>query len=252
MVSLQLRTSGGIWLKCGPAAFHIDPGPGALVKALSSRPRLDPTTLDAVLLSHRHLDHANDLNIIVEAMTAGTTRKRGRVYLPEDALTGEPVLQSYLRETVEEVNILKEGGIYQINGIVFTTPVKHTHSVTTFGFSFQLPGGTVSLITDSLFDERLIEAYRGSRVLIINTVRLKREFYPNLQHLCVPDAEVLIRAIRPETAILTHFGMTVLRGKPWVIAREMTERTGTNIIAARDGMIFGLDEDPALIRPMEF
>ena len=79
MVSRQLRASGGVWIKYGDTNFHLDPGPGALVKALSSRPRLSPSSLDALLLSHRHLDHSNDLNIMVEAMTEGATPgKRGR------------------------------------------------------------------------------------------------------------------------------------------------------------------------------
>jgi hypothetical protein len=40
--------------------------------------------------------------------------------------------------------------------------------------------------------------------------------------------------------------MGVWRAKPWEIARQLSEKTGVNVIAARDGMKFDLsklDED---------
>ena len=79
VVTKQLRASGGLWISYRGTAVHLDPGPGALVRALSSRPALSPSSLGAILVSHRHIDHANDCNIMVEAMTEGGTKKRGLV-----------------------------------------------------------------------------------------------------------------------------------------------------------------------------
>jgi phosphoribosyl 1,2-cyclic phosphodiesterase len=59
-------------------------------------------------------------------------------------------------------------------------------------------------------------------------------------HLSVPDAEHIITELKPKAAILTHFGMSMWRAKPWQIAEELTEKTGTKVIAARDGMRFDL------------
>ncbi|HOQ67387.1 MAG TPA: MBL fold metallo-hydrolase [Candidatus Atribacteria bacterium] len=242
VVSKQLRASGGVWIKYGDTNFHLDPGPGALVKALSSRPRLSPSSLDALLLSHRHLDHSNDLNIMVEAMTEGATRERGAVFLPREALGEEPVLFSYLRDKLENLEILEEGGQYQWKDISFSTPLRHLHSAETYGFRFIFPQGDVSFITDSLFDEKLIEAYKDSKILVINTVRLHREVHPHILHLSIPDAQVLVENIKPRLAFLTHFGLTVLREKPWEIAEEMSQKTGIKVIAANDGMKIDLEE----------
>jgi phosphoribosyl 1,2-cyclic phosphodiesterase len=63
-----------------------------------------------------------------------------------------------------------------------------------------------------------------------------------LDHLSMPDAERLIKEIKPKIAILTHFGMGVWRAKPGLVAAELTEKTGIKVIAAADGMTFDLAE----------
>ena len=59
---------------------------------------------------------------------------------------------------------------------------------------------------------------------------------PELPHLCLDDAERIIREARPKLAILTHFGMTVWRAHPWELAADLTQRLGIEVKAARDGM----------------
>ncbi|MFY9302653.1 MBL fold metallo-hydrolase [Candidatus Sordicultor fermentans] len=242
VVSKQLRASGGVWIKYQDTNIHIDPGPGALVRALSSRPPLSPPSLDALLLSHRHLDHSNDLNIMVEAMTEGATKKRGAVFLPGEALEGEPVLFKYLREKLVSLEILEEGKEYHWKDISFSTPLRHLHSAETYGFRFSFPQGDVSFITDTLFEEKLIEAYQDSKILFLNTVRFKKDNHSSILHLSIPDAQVIIENIKPRLAFLTHFGLTVLREKPWKIAEEMSQKTGIKVIAASDGMKIDLEE----------
>ena len=66
VVSKQLRSSGGLWLTVDDTNVLIDPGPGSLVRCLASRPKLNPMDLDGIILTHRHLDHSNDINIIME------------------------------------------------------------------------------------------------------------------------------------------------------------------------------------------
>jgi hypothetical protein len=40
--------------------------------------------------------------------------------------------------------------------------------------------------------------------------------------------------------VLTHFGMTMLRAKPWELAEALTEELGIEVLAARDGMTLEL------------
>src|SRR3990167_5651396 len=84
----QTRASGGVWISYEGTNVLIDPGPGSLVRCLESVPLLDPGILDAIILSHKHIDHSNDINIMIEAMTQGGSRKQGVVFLPGDMLNG--------------------------------------------------------------------------------------------------------------------------------------------------------------------
>jgi len=239
VVAKQLRASGGIWLALAGTRVLLDPGPGALVKMTGSRHRLDPTKLAGILLSHRHLDHSGDVNNMIEAMTMGGTELRGRLFAPADALTGDdPVVLKYVRQFLEQVVTLKEGGSYELGAVRFSCPVRHQHRGEVYGFRFEAPGLTLSYIADTRYFAELAERYRAD-VVIMNVVRPKPS---ELDHLHAPDAEELVKAIRPKLAVLTHFGMRMIAAKPWLLAREMSERTGCRVVAASDGMLIDLEE----------
>jgi phosphoribosyl 1,2-cyclic phosphodiesterase len=213
----------------------LDPGPGSLVQA--TKRKLDATKLDAVVLSHKHLDHSGDINIMIEGMTDGGTKKRGTVFAPSDALDEEPVIFRYLRSYPRDIQLLTEGGSYKVNDVSFKTPIRHKHPVETYGFVFQTPRHTFSWITDTRYFEDLARHYEGDLV-IINIVRLNPG--APIDHLSLPEARSVIEELRPKIAILTHFGMTMWRAKPWELAEKLTQETGITVIAARDGMKFDL------------
>ena len=235
VVARQFLASGGTWLNLGNTQILLDPGPGCLVQV--AKRKLDPTKLDAIILSHKHLDHSGDINIMIEAMTDGGTRKRGTVFAPDDALNQDPVILSYLRSYLQSIQVLTEGGSYVINDVPFKTPVRHKHPVETYGFIFQTLRHTFSWITDTRYFEDLASHYEGD-LLIINVVRLNPG--APIDHLALPEVKNIIEELRPRIAILTHFGMTMWRAKPWELAAKLTEETGISVIAARDGMKFDL------------
>ena len=41
---------------------------------------------------------------------------------------------------------------------------------------------------------------------------------------------------KPKLTILTHFGMGMVKSKPWEIAESLSKRFGVKVIAASDGM----------------
>jgi phosphoribosyl 1,2-cyclic phosphodiesterase len=229
MVAKQLAASGGLYVEDGLARIALDPGPGAIVQY--AKRKVDLTRLDAIAISHRHLDHCGDVNVMVEAMTEGGFRHRGRLFCPSDALDDDPVVLKYLRKFPEEVVRLQPETTYSVNGLSFTTTPRHRHQVETFGFRF---GDRLGWVTDSEFYDGIAEQHKAE-VMIIHLVLMQcREGLP---HLCLADAEQIIRDAKPRLAVLTHFGMTVWRAHPWELAADMTQRLGTEVKAARDGMV---------------
>jgi len=235
VVTRQFLASGGAWLSHGNTQILLDPGPGSLVQA--AKRKLDPSKLEAIILSHKHLDHSGDINIMLEAMTVGGRKKRGVVFAPADALNQDPVILSYLRPYLRSIEILTEGSSYKVNDISFETPIRHQHPVATCGFIFRTPRHTFSWITDTMYFDEL-PSYYVAELVIINVVRLTPG--APLDHLSLPEAKQIIEEIRPKVAILTHFGMTMWRAKPWELAQKLTAETGISVIAALDGMRFDL------------
>ncbi len=236
MVANQYQASGGIWLDLDGNQILVDPGPGSIVQ--STKRHLKANKLKAIILSHRHLDHSGDMNIMVEAMTQGGFEPHGRIFLPADALGPEPVLFSYLKEYIDGIEILQEGKSYSIGEIKFSTPLKHIHTVETYGLKFVVGNHTFSYIADSKYFEKLIENYQ-TEMIIINVVFKENHF--KVDHLDVAGAERIITGIKPKVAILSHFGMGMWQANPPEVAEQLTQKTGFRVIAARDGMVFSLD-----------
>ncbi len=235
MVSKQLAASGGMWLNLNGTQVLIDPGPGCIVQ--TTKRKLNAEKLSAIIISHRHLDHAADTNVMIEAMTNGGFKKHGRLFLPADALGPEPVIFSYLKNYIEGITVLEAEKTYQTGNISFKTSVRHIHPVETYGMVFESSGQTIGYIADTRYFEGLARGY-AAELIIINMVLTEPR--PPVDHLSVPDVESIIKEIKPKIAILSHFGMHVWQSRPWLVAEEMSQKTGVRVIAARDGMKFDL------------
>lgn len=248
VVSTQLRHSGGLVWNVGGVTLWVDPGPGALVRALASRPRVDPSRTDVLVVTHRHLDHAGDATAVVEAMTRGGFGRRGALLGPRDALETEPVVFRYAQAFVARRSFLEEGSRHELApGVVLETPLAHDHGVETYGYRLRAPGLAAAHVVDTYWLDRLPEAYAGVDLLVVNTTREKGRDRRYL-HLGADDAEVLVREIRPKLAVLTHLGMQLVRSPPERIALGISERTGVPTVAARDGWLLRLDDLGAAAR----
>ncbi len=229
----QLRASGGLWIRSGDTNVLVDPGPGSIVRCAASRPKLDPTSLNGIILTHRHLDHANDINVMIEAMTEGGSKKRGVVFLPHDALKDDPVILKHAQGFVGKIEFLEDNKTYEVGGFSFQTTARLNHPCQTYGLKFKMGQTSVSLLADTEYFDGLEEYFRTD-VVIINVVFLEPR--PGVQHLCFGDVKKIVTKIKPKKVILTHFGLTMLKANPHVLAKQLSWETGLDITAATDGM----------------
>ena len=240
VVATQLRHSGGLVYTLAGFRLWVDPGPGALVRALASRPKIDPARVDALLLTHRHLDHAGDATAVVEAMTGGGFKPRATLLAPADALDDEAVVFRYAQAFPARVERLRAGGTWELApGLTIATPLAHDHGVETYGYRLTAPGLSIGHVVDTFWMDALPDAYARVDVLLVNTTRLQGGDR-RLLHLGADDAERLVAAVRPRLAVLTHFGMQLVRNGPDRVALAISERTGVPTVAARDGQALPL------------
>jgi phosphoribosyl 1,2-cyclic phosphodiesterase len=245
VVAKQIRASGGMWFRFAPdpgeatgpvTQMHVDPGPGALVRAMSAVPPCQPTELDALVLSHKHLDHAGDINVMIEAMTTGGFQRRGAILAPRDAFEGDAVIFPYAAKFAAECHYLEErSGPYAVNDVELRTSVRHVHGVDTFGIHFTYRGTTVAYMPCGRFFEGLAEDYAAHRpdVLIINVLRYRDSL--KVDHLSFDEARFVLGLVRPKVAVMTHFSTKMLEQRPERLAQELEDELGFRVFAAYDG-----------------
>lgn len=237
VVAKQLRSSAGVFIKYHGSNIILDPGPGTLVKCAASKPLIDVTKLGGIILTHSHIDHSNDVNILIDSMTSGGLKKKGILFAPKDAIEGSNrVVLKYLCDFLSEIKILKEKSEYRIGDLKFSTSIRHQHPVETYGLIFNMNSKRVSFIVDTKYFPGLIDSYKESDILIINVVRKIPHESGDVMHLCIEDVKKILNAIRPKKAIITHFGMTMVKAQPWMIANKLKNELNMDIVAAKDDM----------------
>ncbi len=244
VVAKQLRSSAGVYGRMKGRNIILDPGPGTLVRCAKSKPPIDVTKLDALILTHAHIDHSNDVNIMIDAMTNGGLTRRGFLFAPHECVAGEnAVVLPYLRSFVQDILLLKPRQIYTIDGLSFSTSARHHHPMETYGVIFDYRGRKISFMVDTKYNPELMADYADSDILVMNVVRFTPHERGDVMHLCIDDVREILERLHPRRAILTHFGMTMIKAKPWVVASELTEELGIDVIAASDGMSIELQEE---------
>ncbi|OQB14680.1 MAG: ribonuclease Z [Candidatus Omnitrophica bacterium ADurb.Bin205] len=233
----QLRASGGIWISYQGSNVLIDPGPGSIVRCAASRPRLNPANLNAIILTHKHLDHANDINVMIEGMTEGGFKRRGIVFCPGDCLSQDSIILKYVRNFPEGIKILRPMGRHKVGGFSFQSSMLHLHTAETYGLKFRLNNISYAFLADTRYFDKLEDFYK-SDILTISVVFSDPR--PGIDHLCLADAEKIIKAIRPKRAILTHFGVSMLKANPNLLAKGLSRKTGIRVEAAYDGMVINV------------
>lgn len=230
----KIRAVGGLYLNIDNTNIIIDPGVNTFYKYIHTY----EDKLDGIILSHVHIDHANDLNIFVELMTEGGEEKKGTLLLPNQAIENK-VLQPYLNTFPEKVYTIEPQTTYKIKNIEIQSSIEHKHGVENYGFIIRTKKDNIGLVTDTGYFPELLSSYQNCDILIMN-VPYSLNHNPNPKHLDIPAVEEFIKTIKPQKVILTHFNSNILEKNPSFIARRLSEEYHIEVIAAEDDMILEL------------
>jgi phosphoribosyl 1,2-cyclic phosphodiesterase len=204
----QYRRTGGFRIN-GPIIFHVDPGPGALIS--SKLFGQDPSNVDVIISTHNHIDHVNDIGLLVEAMVLQ------KLKLSHIAIPGKPIN-------------LKKGGA---RATVLPTKTRHDDE-TGVGFVLGMGGARIGYTSDTEYFDGIAEQYLGCDVLILNLLKKAHDGIPG--HMATDDAEKILRIAKPKLAIITHMGLSLLKSGPESEAKKLGAQSGVTTVAATDGL----------------
>jgi len=193
----------------------------------------------ALFVSHNHINHCNDINAVIDAMTYGGFDKKGVLVANKTVINGSthfaPFLQTFYRDCLERFIVLEEGRRVGINDVEIEA-IKAKHSEpNSIGFKFITPEYTLTYTGDTMYSVESLSQYENSNVLILNVPYLKKE--EGRDNLCKEEAIKIISKVKPRLAIITHFGINFVKADPLYEIREIQKETNCQVIAAKDGMI---------------
>src|SRR3989344_2600142 len=237
VIGRDILSSGGFIIQADENQFHIDPGPNSLRNAAHSGINLRSNT--ALLVSHSHLNHSNDVNAVIDSMTYSGFDKKGVLVSNKTVIHGHEPYKSnllpYYRDFLERFIVLEAGQKVGINEVeIQALKTKHSEP-NAIGFKFFTPYFTLSYSSDTKYFPDLIEEYKNSNILILNVPYISKEDAKD--NLCIEDAIKIVNEVKPRLVIIQHFGAEMVKGDPLFQVREIQRSTGIQTISAKDGMI---------------
>ena len=237
----QRRMTGGFRIdNIGGKNYHIDPGPGALVRTYQFG--FDPRNLSGIFVSHSHTDHYNDAEILIEAMTRGMTKDMGTIMGSPSVLEGferwGPCISSYHQSKSNTV-VVRPDEVNEVDG--FT--IKGTKTIhgdpAGVGFQIDYNGFKVSYTSDTGYFDELPEYHEGADILIASVLRPGNRSIPG--HMCLRNFVDLIEKVKPKVAVMTHLGLKMLPNTSIAEAKKITKQTNVKTLAAFDGLSFNVN-----------
>lgn len=237
----QRRMTGGFRIdNLAGKNYHIDPGPGALIRTYQFG--FDPRNLSGVFVSHAHTDHYNDAEILIEAMTKGMTKNLGTVVGSESVLNGfekwGPAISAYHQSKPNKI-VLRPGEFHRFNNIgIKGTGTSHGDPAGV-GFQIDYNGFKLSYTSDTDYFEGLGDYHKGADILIASVLRPGNRTIPG--HMCSRNFIDLIDEVQPQVAVMTHLGLKMISSNPVTEAKKISKKTGVKTIAAYDGLSFNVN-----------
>ncbi|WP_297980743.1 MBL fold metallo-hydrolase [uncultured Methanobrevibacter sp.] len=238
----QKRMTGGFRIdNFGGKNYHVDPGPGALVRSYQFG--VNPTKIDGIFISHSHTDHYNDAEILIEAMTRGMTKNNGIIMgsttVFEKYKRWGPALSTYHKSNSKNLmltpNKIKKFPNFSIKG----TETRHGDP-TGVGFQMEANDFRISYTADTRYFDELAKYHKNADILIGSVLRPGEKSIKG--HMCTQNFIDLVDDVQPKLAVMTHFGFKMIAANPVEEAISVFRKTGVRTLAAFDGMCVDINE----------
>ncbi len=218
------QSSGGIIIKHEETQLHIDPGIGALTNARKYDLNLRENT--AILVSSSHLDRCSELNPVISAMTHEGLDPQGVLIINQN----NPVLLEKYKNFIERTMIAEPNKKIGVEEFTIT-PLKTTSEK--LGYRIEVNNVIITYTGDTNYSTEVVDQYLRSNVLILNAAST---FNQSGEGLSSGDIVTILKQIKPDLAVITHYGKSIVQNNPLYEAREIQKQSKVSVLAAKEGM----------------
>lgn len=206
--------------------IHVDPGPStaSYLKELG----VSPETINAILVTHSHLDHAHDVAVLAEGMRPGKNAPpAGVLATTPDVIAG---LSDYHRGFFKKVFFLSAGDRCDLteDGRIQAQATRAEHSTgpEAIGFIVSANDWQLGITGDTVTFPEFAEQFAQVDVLV--AYLRGPENYVSKSHLSVdPLSESILKMRkrgRLRTVVLTHFGWRITNPGGPIRSQEQASR----------------------------
>ena len=233
------RACAGHLVQTSSTAVLLDCGSGVLSNLGHV---MDPTHLDAVLVSHGHVDHFADVFALQAALRYAPTGPVPPIplWLPSglrprmEALLGE----RGARELAEAFELRTlEVNVPVVVGDVTLVPHPADHVDPAFSFVVEAGDARVCCTSDAASGPAVETAARGAQVLLAEAT-LPAEYAGRAPHMTPAEAGALASASGAHTLVLTHLWPTIDRDEA---GRQARGAFGGRVIVAHELTALDID-----------
>ncbi|MHA1951344.1 MAG: MBL fold metallo-hydrolase [Candidatus Thorarchaeota archaeon] len=232
------RVQAGILVEAANDKALFDVGSGTLHRL--TQLGFDLTTLDAVFLSHFHIDHVSDFLTLCQSLWLSGYERPLRLYAPpmvkEWSRGVNDIAFTYLREKLAiETIILKEDQVVQQGELVVSnTPTLHG-SMDTRAFRIEHEGKSLVISSDTAPCREVIELAQDCDVLIHECNWLDGP-HPEGVHTSPSELARVAEEASPGKLVLTHVSPEIVENKDKVI-EIVSRRTDAEVVFGEDLMV---------------
>lgn len=205
------RTSSGYWLETSGGSLLLDCAPTVPSRAAACG--CDWPNLDAVWISHFHMDHCGGLGALLtgtkHARETSQRSKPLRIFGPAglgglvarlNDVNNYRLLDQMFPVEIVEISELEK---FEILPGVEAVALDTLHTDESHAIRVSDRKKTLVYTADTSFDERIAAFGRGADLLILECTFIRDK--PVQKHLELTEAMYLIRKAKPKRAMLTHF-----------------------------------------------
>ena len=232
------RVQSGILVQTDQTRVLFDVGSGTLHRL--TQLSFDFTKLDAVFLSHFHIDHVSDFLTLCQTLWLSGYDRTLKLYAPpmvkEWSRGVHDVAFTYLREKLEiEIIILREDQVvHQGDLMVSNSPTLHS-TMDTRAFKIEHEGRTLVISSDTAPCREVTELAKGCDVLVHECNWLDG-LHPEGVHTSPSEVARIVEEASPNKVVLTHVSPEVVEEKNKVID-IVSRRTSAEVIFGEDLMV---------------